>query len=65
MNEKDKSRKQQMEELKKAVGISAEMSLMYFRAVLAAGATPQEASALTQAYIAAMLFGNKREPEEE
>lgn len=61
MNEKDKQKMQKMEELKKAIGISAEMSLLFFRAVLKAGASPQEATALTQTYIAALIYGNRKD----
>lgn len=60
MNEKDKQKMQQLEELKKAIGISAEMSLLFYRAVLKAGATQQEAKVLSQAYIAALIYGNQK-----
>ena len=44
-------------ELGESVGVLAEMSLMYLRAAIGAGATIDEALKLTQAYIAAMIFG--------
>ena len=64
MNERQKRREQEIEEVRTAVGITAEMSLMYFRAIIGAGATIEEAMRLTQAYIAAILYGNKKDPEE-
>ena len=56
----------QMETLKNAMGVTAEMSLIFFRASLGAGASMEEAMKLVQAYIAAVLFGqNKKAPESE
>lgn len=48
---------EQMKELVNAIGVIAETSLLYHRTVMAAGATPEEAVRLTQAYIAAFMFG--------
>lgn len=53
-----------MEGLKNAVGVVAEMSLIYFRALQAAGASAEECMKLTQAYIAAWVYGN-RQPQQE
>lgn len=48
-------------ELLDAVGAVAEMSLNFYRAVLNAGATKEEAVVLLQSFISAFLHGNKRE----
>ena len=49
-----------MEGLKNAVGVVAEMSLIYFRALQAAGASAEECMKLTQAYISAWVYGNRQ-----
>ena len=41
-----------------AIGAMAEMTLVFYRNTLTAGATVEEASHLAQAFIAATLFGN-------
>jgi len=43
--------------LVQALGTTAEMSLVFYRAALGAGATLEEAMRLTQAYIGALMFG--------
>ena len=60
------NRKEQLEKLRNAMGMTAEMSLIFYRAALGAGASMEEAMKLVQAYIAAVLFGqNKKAPEGE
>jgi len=54
----------------KAIGTMAEMSLVFYRATIGAGANLEEATRVTQAYIAAMAFGkgqgqNKDEPKKQ
>ena len=57
------NRKEQLEKLRNAMGMTAEMSLIFYRAALGAGASMEEAMKLVQAYIAAVLFGqNKKRP---
>jgi len=51
-----------IEALEKSLGATAEMSLIFMRATLGAGATTEEAIRVTQAYIGALLFGRPREP---
>ena len=41
-----------------AIGATAEMALVFYRNVMAAGASTDEATRLTQAFLAAALFGN-------
>lgn len=48
-----------MNEFLKAIGILAETSLNFYRNLIDAGATPKEATTLTQAFIAANIFGNQ------
>jgi len=60
---------QNTEKLIKAIGTTAEMSLVFYRAAIGAGANLEEATRVTQAYIAAMAFGkgqgqNKKEGEQ-
>ena len=55
----------QVEGLKNAVGVVAEMSLIYFRALQAAGASVEECMRLTQAYISAWVYGNSQQKQEE
>ena len=56
--------KGQVEGLKNAVGVVAEMSLIYFRALQAAGASAEECMKLTQAYIAAWVYRNSHPQQE-
>lgn len=52
------------EELKLAlqgIGAIAEMALIFYRAPLGTVATEREAMAATQAYMAALMFGNRQE----
>ena len=56
--------KGQVEGLKNAVGVVAEMSLIYFRALQAAGASAEECMKLTQAYIVAWVYGNSQPQQE-
>ena len=56
--------KEQVEMLKGAIGATAEMALIFFRATIAAGATMEEALKLTQAYLAATIHGNNKEPQQ-
>lgn len=49
-----------VKELLNAVGAVAEMSLNFYRAVLDAGATKEEAVVLLQSFISAFIYGNKR-----
>lgn len=59
-------REKQLEQLRNAMGVTAEMSLIFFRAALGAGASMEEAMKLIQAYIGAVLFNqNKKPPESE
>lgn len=44
-----------------AIGLIAEMSLQFYRALLSAGASTQETAVLTQAYLAAAIYGNRKE----
>lgn len=48
-----------------AIGVLAETSLNFYRSLVQAGATEEETKALTQAYIAAMMYGNKGEAHED
>lgn len=60
------NKKEQLEQLRTAMGITAEMALMFCRAAIGAEATPEEAMKLVQAYIGAVLFNqNKKGPEGE
>ena len=56
--------KEQVEMMKQAIGAKAEMSLIFFRAALDVGATMEEALKLTQAYLAATIHGNNKEPQQ-
>lgn len=51
--------KKQLQEFISAIGMIAETALLFHRSLLTAKATPEEAMRLTQAFIAATLFGNK------
>lgn len=48
-----------MHEFLKAIGILAEASLNFYRNLIDARATPEEATTLTQAFIAANIFGQR------
>lgn len=48
-----------MNEFLKAIGILAETSLNFYRNLIDAGASSKEAMTLTQAFIAANIFGNQ------
>lgn len=54
----------EFEEMRKAIGILAESSLLFFRSAIDAGATVEEAERVTKAYVAAQLFGRQK-PEDE
>lgn len=59
-------RKEHLEQLRNALGMTAEMALIFYRAAIGAGATPEEAMKLIQAYIGAVLFNqNKKKPDGE
>jgi len=57
--------KEQMEQLRNALGITAEMALIFYRSAVGAKATPAEAMKLTQAYIAAIMFNQNKNPDGE
>lgn len=48
-----------MNEFLKAIGFLAETSLYFHRNLIDTGATPKEATTLTQAFIAANIFGQQ------
>ena len=50
-----------VKELLNAVGALAEMSLNFYRAVLNAGATKEEAFVLLQSFISASIHGSKED----
>lgn len=52
-------------ELLNTVGALAEMSLNFYRAVLNAGATKEEAFVLLQSFISASIHGSKEESNED
>lgn len=52
---------EKVEAMKNAIGATAEMALLFNRAAIQAGATEKEAINLTQAFVAAMFYGNKGE----
>ena len=54
-----------VKELLNAVDALAEMSLNFYRAVLNAGATREEAFVLLQSFISASIHGNKEESNED
>lgn len=54
-----------IKDLLNALGIMAETSLNFYRSLVQAGATAEEAKTLTQAYIAVMLYGGKGESRED
>ena len=56
--------KQQLKEFFTAIGTLAEISLLFYRSVISAKATPEEAMRITQAFIAATLNGGNNENKE-
>ena len=58
----EKNQKEKMQEFMNALGAIAEMTLVFYRDLLAVGATQEEALKLTQAYIAASLYGHNSQP---
>lgn len=54
----DKEKK--LEQLRNALGMTAEMAPIFYRSAIGAGATPEEAMKLIQAYIGAVLFNQNR-----
>ena len=54
-----------VKELLNAVGALAEMSLNFYRAVLNAGASREEAFVLLQSFISVSIHGNKEESNED
>lgn len=54
-----------VKELLNALGAMAEMSLNFYRAVLDAGATKEEAVVLLQSFISVFICGNKKEERDE
>lgn len=54
----NKSMDEAVKEFINALGAISEISLIFYRNVLNAGATTDEAFKLTQAFIAANIFGN-------
>lgn len=57
--------KEMVELMKNQIGAVAEMALIFFRATIQVGATMEEALKLTQAYLAAMIHGNNKDPQQE
>lgn len=59
-------REKKLEQLRNALGMTAEMALIFYRSAIGDGATPEEAMKLIQAYIGAVLFNqNKKAPDGE
>lgn len=56
--------KEQIEAMKNSIGAVAEMALIFYRAAIGVGATMEEALKLTQAYLAAMIHGNNKDPQQ-
>lgn len=54
-----------LKELLNAIGVLAEMSLLFYRAIIQAGATEEEAKFLTQALIRASMNNNSGQESEE
>ena len=57
--------KKELTELLNAICMTAEMALNFFRAILEAGGTTQEALVLTQAFMAASIYGKPKDKEDE
>lgn len=51
--------KSQLQEFVNAIGMISETALLFYRSALEAKATQEEAMRLTQAFIAATLYGNR------
>lgn len=51
-------KEKEIKNLINALGVTSEMTLIFFRNLLSNGATIEEASRLSQAFIAAVLYGN-------
>ncbi len=49
------------EKMINALGTMAEMALVFYRSAASAGATREEATAITQAYLGAMIFGRGKD----
>lgn len=61
----EKKDSEKVRQMVQAVGATAEMALVFYRAAVESDATPAEAIRLTQAYLGALLFGNQqRQPPE-
>ena len=56
--------KEMVELMKNQIGAAAEMALLFYRATIQVGATMEEALKLTQAYLAAMIHGNNKDPKQ-
>ena len=65
MSDKQKPMNEKMKGIVNAIGVIAEMTLLFYRNALGAGATPDEAIKLTQAFIGASLFGNNGNVEQD
>ena len=55
--------KKKLKEFMNAIGVIAETALIFYRNVLEAGGTQEEAMRLTQAFFAGVLFGSKSDQE--
>lgn len=56
---------EEFDKLRRGIGVTAEMALIFMRAAIDAGATKEEATKLTQAFISAITYGKpKNRPEE-
>ena len=57
MANSDKSKDQLVKEFLEGIGAISEMALVFYRSLIGNGATTEEAIKITQAYIAAFLWG--------
>lgn len=55
--------KNQLKEFMNAIGVVAETTLIFYRSIIKAGGTQEEATRLTQALISATIFGSKTDQE--
>lgn len=55
--------KNQLKEFMNAIGAVAETTLIFYRSIIKAGGTQEEATRLTQALISATIFGSKTDQE--
>lgn len=55
--------KNQLKEFMNAIGAVAETTLIFYRSIINAGGTQEEATRLTQALISATIFGSKTDQE--